>query len=135
MSKPNHIEGEGELLPTREQCDEAQALQRKGATLTEIAKVLDVDRDAVVECLYVAVINRRPPRVIEIVAPKAPYAGSTKAMKLGKVRLKAGDGRWLHMSGEGLTLVRADSWLGTPEQLFHLRQRYPNLNSLTVSEP
>jgi len=123
-----------ELL-TREECDQAATLQRKGATLSEIARMLEVDRDAVVECLYTAVVNRRPPRVIEIVVPKAPFAGSIKAMKLGKVRLKAADGRYLHMSGEGLTLVRADSWLGTPEQLFRLRQRHPNLNSMTVSEP
>lgn len=119
---------------TREEHEEAQRLQRKGATLSEIAKLLDVEHEAVVEALYGAVVDRRAPRLIETYRPKTPYAGSGREAE-AKVRLKAGDGRWVHMSGEGLTLVRADSWLGTPAQLFKLRQRHPNLNSMTVCEP
>lgn len=60
---------------TREEHDEAQRLQRKGATLSEIAKLLDVEREAVVNALYVTVVERRAPRLIETYRPKAPYAG------------------------------------------------------------
>ena len=118
---------------SRDQYAKAVGLQRKGATLTEIARVIDADRSAVVECLYDAVVKRRRPHLMEFGLQKVPYAGSNKKSR-SRVRLKGHDGRWLHMSGEGLTLVRADSWVGTPEQLFMLRKLHPNLNSMTVCE-
>lgn len=120
---------------TPAQYAEARGLQLKGATLSEIARLLGVDREAVVDCLCTAVANRRAPRVIETIKPKMAYAGLEGKASHGKLRLKAGDGRWLHMSGDGFTLVKADSWIGTPEQLGKLRQLHPVSVGLTVSAP
>ena len=66
-----------------------------------------------------------------------PYAGKeTVALPSSTfLRLKAADGRWLHMSGQGFTVVKADSWIGTAAQLFKLREAHPDLNAMTVSEP
>jgi hypothetical protein len=66
--------------------------------------------------------------------PKVPYAGR-EAKGKAFVRLRAPEGNgWLHMSGVGMTLIKADSWVGTPQQLDRLRVIYPETRNLAASD-
>lgn len=69
-----------------------------------------------------------PVSTMASVSPPRP-----KPRPSGKILVKRRDGSYLHMSGTTFTLVKADAWRGTADQLDALKAKVPEAAKLVAS--